>query len=119
MNRTCNTKCAICKGFTLVELLVVIAIIALLMSILMPALGRARRQAQGVICLQRLHSWGVSMQLFTDDHDGYFPKSETGRSEDYWIVAFMPYVGVEKDMRRGQGPGRATDSAAPRLLRTP
>jgi hypothetical protein len=41
------------------------------------------------------------MQLFTDDHDGYFPKSETGLSEDYWIVAFMPYVGVEKDMDSG------------------
>ncbi len=101
MNRTCNTKCAICKGFTLVELLVVIAIIALLMSILMPALGRARRQAQGVICLQRLHSWGVSFQMFADDHDGYFPKSQTGNAQDYWIVAMLPYIGGERDMDSG------------------
>ncbi len=83
-------------GFTLVELLVVIAIIALLMSILMPALGRTRRQAQAVLCQSHLHAWGLAFQMFTDDHDGYFPASHKA-NKDYWIVALLPYIGAEKN----------------------
>ncbi|MHC4115854.1 MAG: type II secretion system protein, partial [Planctomycetota bacterium] len=47
------------KGFTLIELLVVIAIIALLMSILMPALRNVRNQAKDTMCRQKLQQWGV------------------------------------------------------------
>ena len=90
------------RGFTLVELLVVIAIIALLMSILMPALGRARKQAQAVICQSQLNSWGLSLQLFAHDNDGYFMKSvcyETGNPADYWTVGLLPYMGGEYDQQ--------------------
>jgi len=59
-------------GFTLIELLVVIAIIALLMSILMPTLDRASRQAKAVMCQSRLHQWCLVMKLFTDDNNGLF-----------------------------------------------
>jgi prepilin-type N-terminal cleavage/methylation domain-containing protein len=55
------------KAFTLVELLVVISIIALLLSILMPSLSRAREQAKRVICATRLHN--MSIGLFTYDVD--------------------------------------------------
>ncbi|MHC4265932.1 MAG: type II secretion system protein, partial [Planctomycetota bacterium] len=58
------------KGFTLIELLVVIAIIALLMSILMPALRKVREQAKDSICKQRLQQWGVLFNMYADDNDG-------------------------------------------------
>jgi len=56
-------------GFTLVELLVVISIIALLVSILMPALGRAREQARSVECLSNLHRIALSVVFYSDDND--------------------------------------------------
>ncbi|MBN1509827.1 MAG: type II secretion system protein [Sedimentisphaerales bacterium] len=60
------------RGFTLIELLVVIAIIALLMSILMPALGRVRKQARTTACLAQLKQWGLAFSLYCQDNDGYF-----------------------------------------------
>ncbi|MHC4271257.1 MAG: type II secretion system protein, partial [Planctomycetota bacterium] len=58
------------KGFTLIELLVVIAIIALLMSILMPALRNVRNQAKNSMCLQRLQQWAVMFNMYAGENDG-------------------------------------------------
>ncbi|MHC4647111.1 MAG: prepilin-type N-terminal cleavage/methylation domain-containing protein [Planctomycetota bacterium] len=55
------------KGFTLIELLVVISIIALLMSILMPALSQVKEQAKGAICKSNLHQWALLWQMFVND----------------------------------------------------
>ena len=60
------------KGFTLVELLVVIAIIALLMSMLMPALNKAKEQAKLAVCKNNLHQWAIVWKMFTDDREGFF-----------------------------------------------
>jgi prepilin-type N-terminal cleavage/methylation domain-containing protein len=71
-----NKETIMCKqkAFTLVELLVVIAIIALLMSILMPALARVRAQAKNVLCQSNLKQWGVCFGMYADEWEGLSPR---------------------------------------------
>lgn len=61
------------SGFTLVELLVVIAIIALLVSLLMPALGRAREQAKRLVCATNLRSMGQAIYQYAGENEGHLP----------------------------------------------
>ncbi len=61
----------IAKAFTLVELLVVISIIALLLAILMPALGKARDQARRVICKANQHQLGIAFASYANDNKKY------------------------------------------------
>jgi prepilin-type N-terminal cleavage/methylation domain-containing protein/prepilin-type processing-associated H-X9-DG protein len=62
-------------GFTLVELLVVIGIIALLISVLLPALNNARRSANTTKCLSNLRQLGTGATLFANEHEGYALKA--------------------------------------------
>lgn len=102
------------RAFTLVELLVVIGIIAVLMGILMPALSKARKQAQEVVCMNNVRQWGLAYMMYCDANrgslpddgqDGTGPVSAAGAWEGQpvpgtdtvgrpplWIVALPPYV---------------------------
>jgi len=61
------------KAFTLIELLVVISIIALLMSILMPSLGKAKKIAQNVICKTNIKNYGIAGNVYMSDNGEKFP----------------------------------------------
>jgi prepilin-type N-terminal cleavage/methylation domain-containing protein/prepilin-type processing-associated H-X9-DG protein len=71
------------KAFTLVELLVVIAIIALLMSILMPALAKARKQAKIILCQSNLKQMASACVMYTNDYDGRIWRGWAGPA-DAW-----------------------------------
>lgn len=64
----------VCR-FTLIELLVVVAIIAILASLLLPALGRARATAKTASCQSNQRQIGLMAALFAGDHDGYVPQA--------------------------------------------
>ena len=90
------------SGFTLIELLVVIAIIALLMSILMPALQRVRKQAWAVRCQANLKQMGLVVSMYTEDHDGKFHQEVgyNGEGEKAsWVYAMRPYYQHEPEIR--------------------
>lgn len=98
------------RAFTLIELLVVVAIIALIIGILIPTLGAARRQAMSAACLSNMRQLGLGLEMYAGDHD-------------QWVIPSYTMTGVVgTDPLEGWGPildkdgyveasERATDSA--------
>ena len=91
-------------AFTLIELLVVVAIIALLISILLPSLQRAREQAKAVVCMSNTRQILLAMTMYQQEWDGYMPDnlwSEAAWSiekHDLWFYKLVPKYASNPDV---------------------
>ncbi|AQT69194.1 type II secretion system protein G [Anaerohalosphaera lusitana] len=83
------------RAFTLIELLVVISIIALLLAIMMPALGMVKEKAKSVVCKSQLRQMAIALQTYAGENNGKAPDFGASYGADpdgFWFVGLAPYL---------------------------
>lgn len=119
-NKTClhHSPAPEARGFTLIEVLVVVAIIALLVSILLPSLSRAREQSKSLVCQTHLKELGNAIHMYLTEYKETLPGpmhpamlKDTKNTNDFQKVFYLPAM-LRKYFETRRGSGSMTDAVS-------
>ena len=88
------------RAFTLVELLVTVAIIAILATLLLPAISKARTKAKTIACASNMKNWATATQLYADDFNDILPPFgdlASDYTQPFWHAKLAPYLSKKSD----------------------